>query len=184
MSRPGPGRPPLPANVIKMRGASDAKVAERQAQEIRPDPITPRPPKGLSALERECWDLHAPELERFGLLTRLDITSFRLVVCGPYEMAMTFRDAMRPKKADGTPDRRRKALEVVVADAAHHGTPRRHPAYIGWKDSVKAYLAGCREFGLTPSSRVGLRPMVGPAPILDDEDDDLFGDAEFFGDAP
>lgn len=177
MAKPGPKK--LPANVIKMRGnrseLSEAELAERE--QIKPEPAASRAPKDLSLLERQCWDLHAPELHRLGLLTTLDLATFRLLVCQPYEMAVLSRDAMRPRKGDGSPDRRKKALEVVVPDP-HHGGLRRHPAFMTWRQSIDAYKAGCALFGLSPTDRVGLRPNapVG-APVDDDEDDD----EAFFG---
>lgn len=176
--RPGP--PPLPANVIKIRGnrsqLSEAELAEREASTVKPRPITARAPAGLTKLEKECWDLHAPELHNLQLLTVLDIASFRLLVCQPYEMAITALDAMRPRTKTGKVDRRKKGYEVVI-----EGTEglRRHPGFTAWRQSIESYRAGCRDFGLTPSARVGLRPGYVPAPAgePDDEDDD----SAFFG---
>jgi phage terminase small subunit len=174
-----PGPKPLPANVIRMTGnrseLSEAELAERE--QVKPEPRTSRAPKDLSALERECWELHAPELERLALLTVLDPVSFRLLVCQPYEMAVLSRDAMRPRKADGSIDRRKKGLEVVIADEQHGGL-RRHPAFLTWRQSIESYRAGCALFGLSPADRVGLRPNAPVGAPLDDDEDD---DSAFFG---
>lgn len=176
MAKPGPKK--MPANVIRMRGnrseLSEKELAERE--EIKPEPISTRAPKDLTPLERECWELHAPELERLSLLTVLDQASFRLLVCGPYEMAKTSLQALRPRTARGAVDRRKKGYEVVVPDP-HHGGLRRHPAFLTWRQSIDAYRAGCALFGLTPADRVGLRPAAPIGAPVDDEDDD----EAFFG---
>lgn len=169
-----------PAKVIRLRGnrskLSERELAEREASEVKPRPVSTQAPADLSPVELECWKAHAPELNALGLLTVLDVVSFRESVCGPYEMIRAARESMmaHPTKSDGTPDRRRKpTLQVVTVDSS--GVLRRHPGFLAWKASVELYRMGCREFGLTPSSRVGLRPG---APIGlerdDDEDDEAF----------
>lgn len=153
---------------------SKKELAEREASEVSPHPVAPKKPADLSADEAECWDLHAGELDRLGLLTVLDGVSFRLLVCEPYAMAKAARVSMRPTKADGTPDQRRKnAVQVVIPDPDHGGL-RRHPGFLVWKQAVEMYRLGCAHFGLTPSSRVGLRPGAPVGSVPDDEDDDAF----------
>lgn len=174
------GRRPLPAAVIKLHGnrskLSEAELEERLRSEIRPNPVSPRRPSDLSPDERACWDMHAPELDRLGLLTVLDGAAFRLLVCQPYAVSMAAFREMVAKKADGTPDRRRRQITVVVPDA-HHGGEKRHPAIVVWKQATDQYRSGCVQFGLTPMSRVGLRPGAAPIGTVEDEDDD----SAFFG---
>lgn len=173
-----PGRKPLPAAVHVLRGNRSKLTAEeleeRRRSEIRPNPISPRRPRDLSRDEAECWDAHAPELDRLGLLTVLDGVSFRMLVCQPYAIAREARRLMGPRRADGEPDGRRRRFELVVVD--DRGALRRHPAFMIWKQAIDQYRTGCTEFGLTPSSRVGLRPGA-PIGVVPDEDDD----AAFFG---
>lgn len=171
--RPGPK--PAPSNIVALRGGSEAEVERRAAEEVKPHPVSPKRPADLSPLERECWDLHAPELDRLGLLTVIDAGAFRMV-CQAYASARAAWESMRPRKADGSIDARKRGIEVVVPDTAHGGL-RRHPGFLVWKQAQDAYRAWCSEFGLTPSSRVGLRPGV-PIGSAEDEDDD---DAAFFG---
>lgn len=178
-----PGRPAQSAKVIELRGnrskLSKKEIAERDAAEVKPRPVSTKAPADLSPDELECWNLHASELNALGLLTVLDIASFRLLVCQPYEMAKVARASMlmQPTKKDGTPDGRRKpTLAVVAEDTAHGGGLKRHPAFLVWKQSLELYRMGCAHFGLTPSSRVGLRPGAPVGAGHDDDDDD-----EFFG---
>lgn len=175
------GRRPEPATIHRLRGnpsgLSEEELQRREASEVKPHPIAPTAPRDLSHLERECWEMHAAELDRLGLLTLLDGASFRLLVCQPFEMAILARDSMRPRKKDGTPDLRKRALDLIIADPDHGGGLRRHPGFLVWKQAVAEYRAGCRDFGLTPMSRVGLR---AGAPIGSEVDDDD-NDSAFFG---
>lgn len=176
------GRQRQSATIHRLRGnpskLSEAELERREAEEIKPAPIgTTRRPADLSPIERECWDAHAAELERLALLTVLDAQTFRVLVCGPYEVARLAKDLMRPRKADGSIDRRRRGLELVLPDPDHGGA-RRHPAFVVWKQALAEYRAGCKEFGLTPAARVGLRPAAPIGAVPDDDDDD---DSAFFG---
>lgn len=171
--RPGPAR--LPSNVLHLHGASPADVAKRAAEEVKPHPVAPRRPRDLSPLERECWDLHAPELDKLGLLTVLDAGAFRFA-CQAYAIAVEAWRSMAVRKADGSVDRRRRGIEVVTEDHVHGGL-RRHPGFLVWKQATAEYRAWCSEFGLTPSARVGLRSGAPIGSVPDDDDND----AEFFG---
>lgn len=179
--RPGPR--PHSADVIELNGnrsklPADEIEARREATP-KPQPIRAvTPPADLSTYGRECWDLHAPELDALGLLSVLDRGSFRLA-CETYALAREALEAMRPTKSDGTPDRRRKGLEVIVADKVHGGI-KRHPAFLIFDSASRSYQRWCGEFGLTPSARIGLRPAAGGRPLPGDEDpaDD---DRSFFG---
>lgn len=175
--RPGPK--PQPADVIELRGnrskLTDEQLAERRASTPAPKPLAPKAPKDLSPVARECWQHHASELEHLGLLTVLDGAAFRLA-CEAYALAVAALGEMRPKKADGTPDGRKRGFEVLLRDKDHE--PRRHPAFIVWKQATDEYRSWCSEFGMTPSARVGLRPGASVGTVADDDEDD---DSAFFG---
>lgn len=174
MSRPG--RKPKPLHLVAGH-RTKAELEERERSTPKPRPIAPRRPPHLSAAERECWDHHAPELERLGLLTGLDLGAFRLA-CASYALAVTALEEMRPRKADGSVDRRRRGFVVTVADPKY-GTEaiKRHPAFSVYAAAGRDYRDWCARFGLTPSDRVGLRAGASwPDPTVDEDDD-----AAFFG---
>lgn len=179
--KPTVGRRPQPAKIHRLRGnpskLSEDELERREREEVKPHPIAPRRPADLSPLERECWDMHAAELDRLGLFTVLDGASFRLLVCMPYAAARAAWLSMMPAKADGSPDRRRKSIEVVTPDRTHAGALRRHPGFLSWAKAIEEYRAGCRDFGLTPQARVGLRAgaPIGSVPDDDDSDEAFFG---------
>lgn len=174
-----PGRVPKSADVIELTGnrsrLSKAEIDARRAAEVKARPLRTTAPSDLAPLERECWEAHAPELERLGLLTVLDSGAFRFA-CTSYMVARSAIEQMRPTKADGTPDARRKGVVVTDTDRVHGGMLKRHPAVLTYFAAVRDYRAWCVEFGLTPSSRIGLRPAAGaPAGArAEREDDDDF----------
>lgn len=167
------GRHPEDAKVIRMHG-NDRLADKREQATPRPHPVAPRAPKELSFHARECWEGHAPELERLGLLTVLDGGAFRFA-CESYAMAVSALLEMRPKKKDGSPDRRSRQLQVVVDDKVHGGI-KRHPAFLVYRQAVGDYRDWCARFGLTPRDRINLRPgaPIGAEPDEGDGDDDAF----------
>lgn len=175
---PRTGRKPKPSNIHVLNG-NPSQLTEKELEErepVKPPGAPLHPPADLTALERECWDLHARDLRRLNLLTSLDVASYRFL-CTSYAIALSAIDALRPVKADGTPDKRKKRFEVIIRGT--EGQPVRSPALLVWRQAVLDYRAWCVEFGLTPSARVGLRPWApaGKASEPDDEDDD----SAFFG---
>lgn len=174
------GPVPQSADVVEIRGnrskLSKEQIEQRRAQEVKARPLRPKAPADLAPLERECWDQHAPELERLGLLSVLDAGAFRFA-CTSYMIAVSAVAEMRPKKADGTPDARKKGVSVVDVDRVHGGMLKKHPAAAVYFQAVADYRRWCVEFGLTPSSRIGLRPAAGSAAgggSSDDADSDDF----------
>lgn len=176
-----PGPKPHSADVIEIGGnrskLSKEEIERRREAEVRARPLHLDPPAHLSPFARECWERHAPELESLGLLTVLDAGSFEMT-CEAYALARQALEEMRPRKADGTADQRTHRREVIDVDKGHAGNLRKHPAFSVWNMAQNSYLAWCREFGLTPSARVSLRPGAGagtPGAAGESDDDDFFG---------
>lgn len=178
-----PGPAPMSADVISLTGnrskLTEDEIAARAAAEVRPAPIRPRKPEHLSRFASECWDRHAPELESLGLLTRMDSGAFELA-CEAYAMAREALEEMKPRKADGTPDRRTRARSVVDVDGARRGNVKRHAAFAVFNMASNTYRAWCVEFGLTPSARVSLRPGAH-TPTLPEDGDGAGSDGFDFG---
>lgn len=178
--KPGPMR--LPANVHQLRGNASKLTAEeleeREAEEIQARPLRPVAPAYLSPHARECWDKLVPELEHLGLLAILDGPSFELA-CETYALARYALEELKPRKKDGTPDRRIKRPSLLDVDRAHAGMTKKNPAFTIYAQASREFRAWCVEFGLSPSARASLRPAAGrgPGEVPDDVDDD---DA-FFG---
>ncbi len=176
--RPGPL--PLPANVVRIRGnaskLSAEDLEEREASEVKARPLRPGPPAHLSPYARECWQKLTPELEHLGLLTVLDGPSFELA-CETWATAKYALEELRPKKADGTPDRRKSRPELIEVDRVHGGQRRKNAAVMVYMQASREFRAWAVEFGLSPSGRAALRPAASRAPIEreSESDDEFFG---------
>lgn len=170
-------REPVALHLLKGNPSklSKEEIERREAEEIKPHPVKPRPPADLAPKARECWDALSAELDRLGLLTVIDGQAFRLA-CEAYALALECLEQMRPRKADGTIDARRKTREVVVSDL-HHGGQKRHPALGVYFSASREFREWCKVFGLGPSFRMALRPGAPIGTVPDDEDDD----SAFFG---
>jgi P27 family predicted phage terminase small subunit len=177
-----PGPTPFTAEVIEITGnrgkLSAEEIEERRAKEVKARPLAPKMPTHLSPYARDCWERHAPELEHLGLLTSLDAGSFEMA-CEAYALARHALEEMRPRRADGEPDARTNRREVLDVDRVHGGMLRKHPAFSVWNMAQNSYKAWCIEFGMTPSSRVSLRP--GRAGGLVDDGNGSDADDAFFG---
>lgn len=64
------GRPPTPTAIRELEGNPQKRPMPKD--EPRPDPTMPACPPGLSAAARKAWDRLAPEMNRVGILTKLD----------------------------------------------------------------------------------------------------------------
>lgn len=110
----------------------------------------------MSADGEKLWRRLAPELARVGLLTLADVPAFESV-CELYAIVLACRRSVRSGRN----------YQVTTKDRTHGGELRRHPSLLTLKQYEDAFRAAAKEFGLTPSARVGL-----PAPVDDAEDED------------
>lgn len=156
---------------------SEAELEAREAEEIQVRPLKAQAPADLSPHARDCWKRLAPELDRLGMLTMLDVESFRLA-CETYALALYSLEEMRPKRADGEVDKRKKGYEVLQQDRVHGGQLKRHAAFANFMQAQTAFNRWTIDFGLSPSARASLRPgAVGPSghSAEAEDDDDFFG---------
>jgi P27 family predicted phage terminase small subunit len=131
--------------------------------EIKPDPIAPDAPPWMSKRGKAVWAYLSKELKKNALLTRRDRESFAFL-CEDAAIAQEALLAMRGKG---------NSYDLVENDAGHQNRVRRHPAFIVYAQAVAAYRRAAAEFGLTPSSRVGLgEPGGGSIGVGDDDEDD------------
>lgn len=160
---------PKSAEIHHLHG-NPSNLPNVEKRDVQPDPIAPAPPNWLSKRGREMWTFIAPELERNALLTKRDRESFGFLceeAAVAKETLLRIRD---PKNGYG---------DVLDADSAHAGRLRRHPAWIVYTQARTGFLQLAKEFGLTPSSRIGLllspTGAVTPRGADDDDDEVSFG---------
>ena len=144
------GRPPTPTPLRLLQGNPQHRPINDQ--EPKPKPIAPRCPSWLSPVAKRHWRELAPELERIGVLTTIDVGAF----AGLCESWAQYRDAS----------------EFLHKHGAVYKTPKgglaRAPQVAIARDALAAYMRACTEFGLTAVART--RVKVRPAGE-DDEDD-------------
>lgn len=106
-------------------------------------------PKWLDLEAKRFWRQHAPGLEANGCLTALDTMSFALV-CSAWSHLL---EAERIIAAEG----------AVIATT--RGGLRAHPAVRQRTTWEKCFLAGAKDFGLSPLSRQRLPSPPPPAQV-------------------
>ena len=134
------GPKPIPTKLKLARGSRRVGDLNDDGAEPRPEPSTPTCPAHLTTAARTEWKRIVPELERLGLLTKLDRAALSLY-CVAYG-----RWAEAEKQA--------AVLGMVVKTKA--GSLIQNP-YLGIANRAASQMhAILVEFGLSPSSRTRL----------------------------
>lgn len=175
MGRRGPQ--PLPANVHMLRGNASKKPIADLVDGLQPEVEIPGCPRHLLPEARKEWRRITPELERYGLISKLDRTALALY-CQAYARWVWAEEEMARQQALAAEKRAEaeaKGETYTGGDGMTVMTPSGHVTYsphwvIGNKaqQQVKDFLA---QFGLSPSSR----SAVAPSSV---RQRDLFGDDE------
>jgi P27 family predicted phage terminase small subunit len=138
------GPKPTPTHILELRGS---KLAKGRGDNPRPDPTPPPCPTWLDREARAEWRRIVPELERLGLLTRVDRAALTCYCQAWSEL----NDATRVLKRDG------KYLHL-----GENGYLSPHPALAQQRAAWKTIKDFCALFGLDPSSRTGLHVPQAP----------------------
>ena len=143
------GRKPTPTNLKLLRGNPGKRPIN--ANEPKPAPKAPGMPAWLSTEARNEWRRVVPELDKLGLLAKVD----RGALAAYCETWATFVAATHlvhehgivyMRKVDEVTDMDGRVIEIHVA-------PAKNPALIVARDAAAQIRAFCSEFGLTPSAR-------------------------------
>ena len=157
MARPGPK--PLPANVHMLRGNASKKPLGAILDEFRPEVEIPDFPSWIWPEAKKEWKRIATELERYGLISKLDRAALVLYCQAWAKMVWAERALTRAMKLaeDARAEAEGKGLEYTGGDGlmvktangnftySHHWVVGKHAA-----SEVKRYLD---LFGLSPSAR-------------------------------
>ena len=129
------GRTPKPSAIRELEG--DLGKRPNNTEEPKPDPTMPKMPAGLTGDAKKCWQLLAPELNKIGILTKIDAGGLESY-CRLYATA---RECWRKVKSTGGP---------VVEDS---GKVVRNP-YLAEAIRAETLLHKIRsELGLNATSR-------------------------------
>jgi P27 family predicted phage terminase small subunit len=172
MGRRGP--PPKPTRLAELQGNPGKRPLNKR--EPRPTPGAPGMPDWLSREAKAEWRRLVPQLERLGLLTKVDRAGLAAYCQAHAELA----DATKLLEAEGrvleepvTARQREDGVEVVKLVGYRK---KLHPAVRLQRDAfarVKQFLG---EFGLTPATRARLvAPGEQGEGNGDDPDLRLFG---------
>lgn len=176
------GPKPLPANVHLLRGNPSKLSAADLTEGLQPEVEIPGCPRHLLPEARKEWRRITPELERYGLISKLDRTALALY-CQAYARWVWAEDMMARAQALAEAKRAEAEAEGKVYDGGDGltvMTPSGHMTYsphwvIGNKaqQQVKDFLA---QFGLSPSSRSSVsQSNVRQRDLFGDEGEDKGG---------
>ncbi len=153
------GPKPLPANVHMLRGNASKKPLGAILDEFRPEVEIPDFPSWIWPEAKKEWKRIATELERYGLISKLDRAALVLYCQAWAKMVWAERALTRAMKLaeDARAEAESKGLEYTGGDGlmvktangnftySHHWVVGKHAA-----SEVKRYLD---LFGLSPSAR-------------------------------
>ncbi len=150
------GRKPLPTNLHVLHG-NPSKKKNLGENEPKPPPIAPKCPQWLHADAKKEWKRIAPQLEKLGLLTQIDMAALAgyCESWAQYKKSVEFihkhGDVYPIKDDEGRVKYLQQVPQVSIANKA--------------LQQVKAF---CAEFGLTPSARARIQ-----VPGLEDKEDEM-----------
>ena len=150
MSKPGPK--PKPSNVHFLHGNPSKKRASELLDDFRPDVELPSCPKHLEAEARAEYKRLGRELERYGLMSKLDrgVLAMAATEWSRYVWAEQRIAALNAEH----PDRPEKGL----VDITPNGFRQMSVYLIISRKAMELYLKFIAEFGGTPSARTRVSP--------------------------
>lgn len=150
------GPQPLPANVHRLRGnPSKMTAAELRALDaVQPEVEIPGMPPHLKGEARKEWIRVSVELERLGLVTRIDRAALALY-CGAWGRLVQAERKLHELGDAGVIERTPNGFQVqgVWLNIANKAA-----------EQVSSFLAA---FGMSPSSRARVTPSVAQADLFD-----------------
>ena len=135
---------PVPPSMLAARGS---RYVRRRAGEPQPAWAMPPCPAWVSPHARKYWKEIGAVLDGMKVMTVADRVALRLLVDALAHYIALKRAIYGTAKEPGS--------GLTTINAA--GTLMRHPMALLMHDAWEQVLKACREFGLTPSSRTGVR---------------------------
>lgn len=167
----------MPANVHMLRGNPSKKPLGDLLDSLQPEVDVPNCPAHLLPEARKEWRRITPELERYGLISKLDRASLALYCQAYARWVWAERQLQRAQVLAAEKAAEAEARGEVYAggDGYTVATPGGHMTYSPhWviankaMEQVNRFLA---EFGLSPASRNRVNPShVRQADMFDDSD--------------
>ncbi|MCU4184013.1 phage terminase small subunit P27 family [Acidiferrimicrobium sp. IK] len=155
------GRKPKPTALKVLQGNPGKRPVNRN--EPKPTPTAPLCPTWLSAEGKAEWRRVVPELDRIGMLTKVD----RAALATYCEAWATFMSAQRLVHEHGLVLLKYKDLETLDGTKIYV-TVAKNPAAQMARDAAGLIRQFSAEFGLTPSARTRIdlpEPDEGTDPM-------------------
>lgn len=151
------GRKPKPTKLKLLQG----NPGKRPLNDAEPQPATgaPRCPSWLDSVAKAKWKNVAPELERIGVLTKIDGAALA-AYCKNYSRWVAAEKVLT------------KLGTTYESETATGKIIRPRPDLKIAEEAMRQMRAFATEFGLTPSSRSRLKGTAGQ--IATSNDDDQF----------
>lgn len=142
------GRPPRPAGLKLIEGRGHGTDTGGRPVKTVPEfaRAAPQAPDWLPAEARAEWDRVVPEMDRLGLLKRIDRAALTAY-------CMTWARLVEASAI--------VAREGMVLQEDKQGKAQRHPALLTAEAASKELRAWAQEFGLSPSSEQRLGSTKG-----------------------
>src|SRR5262245_15987755 len=147
MGRRGPK--PTPTSTLAIR---QSVLAPRRSDEPKPARTLPPCPAWVSAEARKYWRDIGSALDGMKVMTVADRVALGLLADALARYVAAKRAVYGTAKEEGT--------GFTTVNGA--GTLMRHPMALLMSEAWEQVLKTCREFGLTPSSRTGVRLTTIP----------------------
>jgi P27 family predicted phage terminase small subunit len=162
------GPKPLPANVLALRGSWRAQ--DRQDQQVQPEIEIPDCPKHLLPEARKFWRRLTPELEKLGLISKIDQAALALAC---QEWAWLVWHEMALQRDIRIAEEKRAAAELAAAakneafvwtggDGFQVPTPNGNltysPHWVARNRHALLLDKFLASFGMSPSSRGRVTP--------------------------
>ena len=171
------GPKPLPANVHLLRGNPSKMSMRDLLDSLQPEVEVPNCPSHLLPEARKEWKRITPELQRYGLISKLDRASLALYCQAYARWVWAERQLQRAQAlaAEKTADAEARGETYAGGDGYTLATPGGHMTYSPhWviankaMEQVNRFLA---EFGMSPASRNRVNPSnLRQADMFDDGD--------------
>jgi P27 family predicted phage terminase small subunit len=149
------GRKPNPTSQRQQAKAAKRAHVDPADRDTRPKPANLADIRAIDAASQEFADRFGPLLSDRGILTDIDRAAFELLTWTHSIVTIAGRHLVN------------EGLLLKYP----HGATRKSPYYAMFRDASKMFLALCGEFGMTPASRLRVKPELN---ANTDELEDLF----------
>lgn len=173
------GRRALPANVHMLRGNPSKLSAADLSEGLQPEVEIPGCPRHLLPEARKEWKRITPELERYGLISKLDRSALSLYcqawarwVWAEEQMTRAMSIAAEKQAAAEAAGEAYTGGDGLTVPTGNNGQITYSPHWVIANRAMQQVQAFLAEFGLSPATRTKVSPSAVRQRDLFGSDDD------------